>query len=857
MRKMNRVLALLLAFTMVFTLATPAFAWTKGDTEVNFDDLVNEYYKEDTGMIKADPASDCIGFKFTVEDDKGNLLGYHVEKTNVSKKLAGFIAPVTGGAIANIVALTDFFVDVRTQDDFSFKVYTLDGAGNKVYLQEDGADAVYYADEFGMVSVIPEGGMQHNITYFVEAFEFEATDYTDVTKTLKFVTDDKGCVAAKQVYKFKVNPWCFTLRTVLPNWKPAPGEKVALHNLKTLKADKPKNGGEGYKYELKTDKTYKIAGDALATFTTNNDGYSDTFTIVKTNATDADGYVLWNVVVKGIGDVGQIREGEFLGLTPNGGNDVYVLNPWRVDEINRLDQRDPAFWPTVDYVVNCGQTVMVPIGELTATLRVRVFHADEAAQTRLPVVGAVVGLYENASEIWGKITAGKELSRGTTDKNGIVEFYNVPLSETFQYLGPVLNNAYLQALIDTAEHNKLPNGWFLYGGTPVVDLNELVAKGDVIALPYLIKQISAPEGFSFDEGTLYPALVQKGDLNNTKFVEIRNYKDNLKRIFGPNRYSTAVEIAKELFPNGPEMYDNYRSIILATGNNFADALVGGVLAQQYNSPLLLTDNNKLSPETAKYIQDFEINRVILLGGPYSISEKVRDDIVDLGVQSIPRLNGANREETAVLVGENVISLLSDDEGVKFNKGFTHNGRVFLAYAGDFADALTASVPASEFGTPILLTQKNALSPATKQALKDWKVREVIIVGGPASVSEAVKKEIEQMSNITVDRYYGENRATTAMDLAKHYYNQTHLAYVASGDVYPDALAGALLAAKDSAPILLVGKDSVNATVAKYIADSNITELIILGGPNTVSEQVRVQLGKIITGQTPGITPSNP
>lgn len=846
-KNVRKVLSLALVFVMVFaSFAQIGSAWHNTSPELE-KDLINRYYGQDTGAIVVDGDNDCkkvVGYQVKVIDNKNNILGYHVEQKTLGEILAAHVGPI--GELADYL-IDHNFVNVRVQDDHILGLYRLNADGSETFV------SLAYPNEFGIATFFEydEDGEPKFFeagTYVIKVRNNETETTSEVGR---FVVT--ACVGAEGTETVVLNApkWCYTLRTVEEGMRPAIEKEVDLVTLKTIPS------GAAYKYELKEDKTYK-QNEVLGTVTTNRDGYAELFNLVDAKEEDAQGFDLYNVYMPGKAEpVGQIRKGEFLGATPDGGETVYVINPWKLDDIGveRAWLRDPVIWPTFNYVLNCGQTVMIPYGTPKATLRVRVFHADEEWATRLPVPGAVVALHKNGSQIWGPITAGEELARGTTDENGIVEFYNVPLSDVMKYFGPVTNNAYLQSILSNLEGARLDEDHWLYGGTPIIDLNELVMEGSTVALPYLFKQISAPAGFSFDD-VLYPALVQKADLNKTKFVEIRNYKDNIGRISGDNRYETAIEIAKENYPNGPvQMNDNYKTVVLADGHNFADALVGGVLASQYDAPLLLTERAKLTKVTRDYIEAHKVNRVIVLGGEYSVTPAVWQELVAMGVH-VERVNGANRAATAVKVGENVIKLLNDGNEVKFNKGFTHNGRVFLAYEGDFADALTASVPAAEFGTPILLTATNKLSPETAAALKEWNVREVIIVGGPNSVSEAVADEVRAIGNITVGRYYGLNRATTAMEIAKHYYNQAHFAYVANGSIWADALAGAPLAAKRSAPILLVEKDKVPADVAEYIKASLITQIDILGGPNTVSEAVRAQLNAIMVPAGPGIETSN-
>ncbi len=73
-----------------------------------------------------------------------------------------------------------------------------------------------------------------------------------------------------------------------------------------------------------------------------------------------------------------------------------------------------------------------------------------------------------------------------------------------------------------------------------------------------------------------------------------------KRVYGNNRYLTALEISKEFMP------ENTKHVYVSTGLNFPDAIAGGVLAAKNNSGVLLVQGNHAVP--IKQVQDFYRNR---------------------------------------------------------------------------------------------------------------------------------------------------------------------------------------------------------------------------------------------------------
>lgn len=90
-----------------------------------------------------------------------------------------------------------------------------------------------------------------------------------------------------------------------------------------------------------------------------------------------------------------------------------------------------------------------------------------------------------------------------------------------------------------------------------------------------------------------------------------------ERIYGQNRYATAVEIAQTF------KLDINQSII-ATGESFADALTGAALAAKQGSPILLVQKNKVPEALVPILSN--IKEAIVLGGTVAISQNVVDQI---------------------------------------------------------------------------------------------------------------------------------------------------------------------------------------------------------------------------------------
>lgn len=95
----------------------------------------------------------------------------------------------------------------------------------------------------------------------------------------------------------------------------------------------------------------------------------------------------------------------------------------------------------------------------------------------------------------------------------------------------------------------------------------------------------------------------------------------------------------------------------------------------------------------------------------------------------------------------------------------------------------------------------------------------------------------------VDRVAGVSRIETAIEVSGLSFPEggTSTVVLARADTYPDALAGAPLARRLDAPILLTGSDSLDASVADEIDRLGATEAVLLGGEAALTPAVREAL----------------
>lgn len=99
-----------------------------------------------------------------------------------------------------------------------------------------------------------------------------------------------------------------------------------------------------------------------------------------------------------------------------------------------------------------------------------------------------------------------------------------------------------------------------------------------------------------------------------------NYNMSFDNIKGKNRFDTNIEIAN-CITNNP------KTVIVANGHKFADALAGSTLSSVLgNVPIILTDADRIHPMVNKYLSNPSIETVYILGGENAVSPLVEREL---------------------------------------------------------------------------------------------------------------------------------------------------------------------------------------------------------------------------------------
>ena len=322
---------------------------------------------------------------------------------------------------------------------------------------------------------------------------------------------------------------------------------------------------------------------------------------------------------------------------------------------------------------------------------------------------------------------------------------------------------------------------------------------------------------------------QQRTCKTCKEVQKRYYSYDVstaERLAGSNRYKTAVEISKA-------NYEKAKTVVLAYGLNYADALAGGPLAAELEAPILLTETIKLPDVTLAEIKRLGATNVIILGGTGVISESVEKSLKSIsGDMKVERIAGKNRYETSALIAKRVkaghsVSLITN---------------YYFVCGTSFADALSVSAAACRNQNPIIYVDPTgSMDRSVRSFLYSISgyFENAYIIGGTGVISEGAKEEIDAYLEGETIRIAGNDRYETNVAVNKMLYSgSTNKSIcVATGCDFPDALVGGVLAGNKSMPMMFVNGKAKNLKLSdsqkEFLFPRRSGKVYVLGGEGAV------------------------
>lgn len=296
----------------------------------------------------------------------------------------------------------------------------------------------------------------------------------------------------------------------------------------------------------------------------------------------------------------------------------------------------------------------------------------------------------------------------------------------------------------------------------------------------------------------------------------------VERIWGDDRYGTAAAVSATWDPSVEVVY-------VATGGNYPDALPASAKAGAQDVPVLLTRPGSLPSVTAAELERLMPQEIVVLGGDKAVNPAVEAALagyVPGGADSVSRLAGKDRYGTAAAVAQT----FGTDVPV-----------AYVALGQNFPDAVTGAARAGLEDGPVLLARTDRLPTATAAALTGLNPERIVVLGGPGAVSEEVLTALEDYTDGEVTRIAGSDRYGTSAAIAGLYPDDTSTVFVATGELFPDALTGGPIAVRSSAPVLLTRHGELPEETIEQLERFTPERIVILGGTVAVSANVQVEL----------------
>ena len=305
------------------------------------------------------------------------------------------------------------------------------------------------------------------------------------------------------------------------------------------------------------------------------------------------------------------------------------------------------------------------------------------------------------------------------------------------------------------------------------------------------------------------------------------------RIDGDDRYETAALVSERYFPAS-------WSAVIATGEDFPDALSASALAGALECPLLLTRKDVVPDVVLDELARLGVDSVWLVGGEDVIAPAVFDQLEDLGM-TVQRVSGPDRYATAKHVAYWVMDIVNSAPIGQWRK------TAFFVRGDEFPDALAVAPHAYAAKIPILLVRPDSVPAHTEEAVTFCYIDDGIIVGGTNAVSAATATEIGNLLGDAAERWDGADRYATAVECATRGVSRGWLDYdaigVATGTNFPDALGGGAACGHYGSPLVLTAPTYVPTSVDIFFTQRryDFGGMTVFGGTAAVSDPVFTQV----------------
>lgn len=313
------------------------------------------------------------------------------------------------------------------------------------------------------------------------------------------------------------------------------------------------------------------------------------------------------------------------------------------------------------------------------------------------------------------------------------------------------------------------------------------------------------------------------------------YPSTYARFPGSDRYNTAIMAAQSAYPAG-----SCTSVIIATGNNYPDALAAAGLGGAADAPVLLVNPAKtradVIAEIKRLTQGKASFKLYIMGGTSAVPTATETWLKSsLTGENVKRFAGTDRYHTARLVAAEMKTLLGGSFGTT----------ALLIPGMDFTDGLIVGPAAYSAKAPILLTRPQS-DWELAGTLQQLGITRLVLCGSttalPAASAETyLKSVVPGLSTVratsSADPYVRSAEAAEYFATPANGFGLTWDGVgIATAERYPDGLAAGCIEGKAKAPLLLTKVASLPATIGTKLTahKGTIATVRFYGGDMAIS-----------------------
>jgi putative cell wall-binding protein len=153
------------------------------------------------------------------------------------------------------------------------------------------------------------------------------------------------------------------------------------------------------------------------------------------------------------------------------------------------------------------------------------------------------------------------------------------------------------------------------------------------------------------------------------------------------------------------------------------------------APILLASSSELTTDSVNVINQLNAQKAILLGDSNKLSTNIETELLNLGVQTIERINWTTRSNLTKALAEKMLK--------------TNSSQIILVSENSPVDAAIASGNAAQTMVPIIYNNKDTISTELQSILDTYtNINEILILGDETKISAALETSLKNYADVT-------------------------------------------------------------------------------------------------------------